>query len=57
MATDDQILKSFAINEPMTSKVQPSYRLMHRYPKSPGDEVELFWLWKQKRWTFHSFQE
>ena len=26
-------------------------------PRRPGDEVELFWLWKQKWRTFHSFQE
>ena len=26
-------------------------------PRRPGDEVELFWLWKQKWRTLHSFQE
>ena len=26
-------------------------------PRRPGDEVELFWLWKKKWRTFHSFQE
>ena len=25
-------------------------------PRRPGDEVDLFWLWKKWR-TFHSFQE
>ena len=29
-ATDDQIWKNFAFNEPMTSKVQLSCRLFHR---------------------------
>ena len=46
--TDAQIWKNSAFNEPMTSKVQPSCRLMHRQPRRPGDEVELFWLWKEK---------
>ena len=26
-------------------------------PRRPGDEVELFWLWKKKWPTFHSLQE
>ena len=26
-------------------------------PRRPGDEVELFWLWKQEWRTVHSFQE
>ena len=25
-------------------------------PRRPGDEVELFWLWRKKWRTFHSFQ-
>ena len=32
-------------------------QVMHGKPRRPGDEVELFWLWKQKWRTFHSFQE
>ena len=43
--------------KPMTSKVQPFCMLMHHWPRRPGDKVELFWLWKQKWRTFHSFQE
>ena len=31
--------------------------LRNRSPRRPGDEVELFWLWKQKWRIFHSFQE
>ena len=41
----------------MTSKVQLPCRLMHCQPRRPGDEVELFWLCKQKWKTFYSFQE
>ena len=32
------------INKPKTSKVQLPCSLMHRQPRRPGDEVELFSL-------------
>ena len=39
----------------MTSKVQLHCRLMHRSLRRPGDEVQLFWLWKQKWRIFLPF--
>ena len=47
---------SYWINDvKMTSKVQPGYRLLNRWPRKPGDEVELFWYFEQNGGTVADF--
>ena len=50
--TDDQIWKNFVFNEPMTSEVQHSCRLRHRYREDLGTRFSCFGCENKNSRTF-----